>query len=626
MASGSSIGSRTDRGMTPTSQHSLVTRASLSILAVATLVGLLYLWLGHALTMEREANRAKMHLQGLLDTVDRSASIACFLGDSQLATEIAQGLLANRIVDGVQILAESATLAEAVRPADAEGRHGEAAESPPVIRRQILSPFEPSEVVGEIRLTPDQREIDGQIAQATLFIGILMLAQILVSGLTVALVVYGYVTLPLRRLTLGLHALRVEHGAKLTRIRGHEQDEIGELVRYINRLIDRLIGLVVAERQLRRELEVEEQRFRSIFENAETGIFLVDRAGRLLSHNPTCRRMLNRARPDRSRLEPTLGDFFEDEERARGILELCIAQNRSIQIDLKLPDGRDDHRRDDQGERWIHLALSPIGNGHLQGVANDITERKRNELKAVEAAMTDPLTGLLNRMGFVRRLQECLQATAQGPVAWAALLLIDLDRFKQVNDTYGHAAGDQVLIGVAELLRGLVRKSDLVGRLGGDEFVILLTDIEQPEAIEKIARAILDGASRPYYIGDGRTARVGASVGVALSRLETVTQEQLFKQADEAMYHAKKGGRNNYCVYGRGGLADALGRQRQEPLTLGQALPLDVGIERPAPAPRDGLQAIEGAGDHAEDGPGSIGIAATVDDVDQRRLEVRGAE
>ncbi len=541
-------------GLTDITAHpprqSLVIRATLSILTVIALVGAFYLWLSHTLTAERETKGAQRHLEQLLETVQRPASIACFLNDPQLAGEVAEGLLANRMVRAVQIYAGPVRLAGGTRDIPPAIEDTRATMPVAIIVRPIASPFNSDEHVGEIRLTPDAQAIAERTAQATLFGGGLMLAQIVASGLTIVVVVYFYVTLPLRRMTRSLRSLPAEQGAELPCPRGHERDDFGELVEYINRLLRRLVKLLAEERQLRLQLEVEERRFRSIFENAATGIFLVDRTGMMLSHNPACRRILQLDAQSPVNVGPRLGlshFFCGDRARARAFIDLCIQQNRSIHQDLKLSD-----RLRESTERWIHLTLTPIGGDIFQGVANDITERKRTEAKAIEAAMSDPLTGLLNRMGFIRMLQEQFRVARSRPSAWVALLLIDLDRFKPVNDTFGHDAGDQVLIGVGQMLQGLVRKSDLVGRVGGDEFVILLMDVEQPEAIEKIAQKILAGAATPYYIGAERTVRIGASIGIALSQLAQATQEVLFKQADEAMYEAKRAGRNGYRVYGRG--------------------------------------------------------------------------
>lgn len=525
--------------------RSLVARTTLSILAVIGLVGTLYLALGYALMESRERQHTNAHLNQLLDTVARPASIACFLNDPQLAGEVADGLMANELVARVAIDSAEKPLAQAQRTATATGEESPAPTE--VLIREISSPFDAGTQVGTIRLTPDRVAIERRVRQASTFIGALMLLQILAVAVTVAIVVYGTVTRPLKQIASRLATLPAEQGARLIQPRTHEKNEIGAVVSYINRLLGRLVGILEDERHLRMELEIEERRFRSIFENAETGIFVIDQSGNMLSYNPACWRMLQRAEPSELSPTPNIARFLDaDEERVQFLIASCRRERRSVHRDVRLPDplGR-------QGDRWIHLTLTPIGEQVFQGVVNDITERKVGEVKAIKAAMTDPLTGLLNRMGFVNQLNEQFKSGQQALESWVAMLLVDLDLFKQVNDTYGHDAGDRVLIGVAELLRGVVRKTDLVGRLGGDEFVILINDVSQPEAIEKIAQEIVERTARPFYLGEGCTAHIGASVGVSLGQFKSVTREQLFKQADEAMYQAKHGGRNAFCFYGK---------------------------------------------------------------------------
>lgn len=521
--------------------HSLAIRATLSIISMALFVGGLYLAVGYRLAVQREQGSAQRYLQELLSTVERSASIACFLNDPELAGEVARGLLANSIVAEVTIDAGPDRLAQ-----DARASGDDAVNLGPVITRQVISPFDRQEVVGEIRLAPNQAAIDHRVAQASHFIAVLMLAQVLVLGLTVAFVVFVLITHPLRRLAVRLRELPAEQGMQLDCPRGHEKDEIGELVGYLNRVIAKLLGVVDEERRLRQELAIEEQRFRSIFQNAETGIFLADGSGAIRSCNPACLALLRRIDPSvDSGARLKIGWLFSSDERAKAIIDLCRQNNRSVQQDLRLQRTTTDRRG-----HWIQLTLTPIGRQELQGVINDITERKRNELRALRAAMKDPLTGLFNRMGFVRGLNERIGVGPRDARDNAALLLIDLDRFKQVNDTYGHAAGDAVLIGVARLLKSLVRKSDLVGRLGGDEFVILLTGVEEPDIVTRLAEKIVAAATRPFDIGDGQTAQIGVSIGIALAAADGVTREELFRRADLAMYEVKDAGRNGYHVFG----------------------------------------------------------------------------
>lgn len=148
----------------------------------------------------------------------------------------------------------------------------------------------------------------------------------------------------------------------------------------------------------------------------------------------------------------------------------------------------------------------------------------------------DPLTGLPNRIRFLRQL-SCMLEPGQPPVA---VLFIDLDGFKPVNDTYGHAAGDTVLVQVARRIRECIRTSDLAARMGGDEFVVALP---QPEGnagmLERVMEALLQSISEPLD-ANGHTVRIGASVGVALSRDHTITAEELLARSDQHMYEVKR--------------------------------------------------------------------------------------
>ncbi|WP_433306958.1 diguanylate cyclase domain-containing protein [Actinoplanes sp. CA-030573] len=163
----------------------------------------------------------------------------------------------------------------------------------------------------------------------------------------------------------------------------------------------------------------------------------------------------------------------------------------------------------------------------------------------MEAARRDGLTGLAGRALFHERLQRHL--TDGSGAGQVALLFVDLDRFKAVNDTLGHAAGDLLLVEVARRLLGAVREGDMVGRLGGDEFAVVLSPACEKDAAEVAAR-IIDEVSRPYPMADGRTAEVGASVGIALATGDDEDRD-LIRRADVAMYAAKRSGRGRWIVF-----------------------------------------------------------------------------
>ncbi|HAF44105.1 MAG TPA: hypothetical protein DCK83_03970 [Gallionellaceae bacterium] len=189
---------------------------------------------------------------------------------------------------------------------------------------------------------------------------------------------------------------------------------------------------------------------------------------------------------------------------------------------------------------------------HYVAVFVDISERKKAEEEIKNLAFFDPLTGLPNRRLLLDRLHLALGQSARSE-NFGALMFIDLDHFKVLNDTKGHEYGDKLLVEVAKRLNTCVRETDTVARFGGDEFIILLEglSLDQNDAVEqagRIAEKMRDALSRPYQLGDEQY-QSSPSIGVVLFRGDLVTTEELLKQADLAMYKAKDGGRNMVCFF-----------------------------------------------------------------------------
>ena len=191
----------------------------------------------------------------------------------------------------------------------------------------------------------------------------------------------------------------------------------------------------------------------------------------------------------------------------------------------------------------------------LHMFARDVTG-ERLKLRTLEAqTLSDHLTGLLNRKGFDRRLQEAM-ARADSADHGAALLLVDLDDFKAVNDSYGHPVGDRLLVAFAERLRTCVRSGDAVARIGGDEFAIILEHITTPSIVERIGHAVVHAALRPFTI-DGQTLVSTCSVGSALHQSgQSASVSELFIRADMALYDAKRHGKACYSATGPNKAAD----------------------------------------------------------------------
>lgn len=204
-----------------------------------------------------------------------------------------------------------------------------------------------------------------------------------------------------------------------------------------------------------------------------------------------------------------------------------------------------------------HMSLSgePIFDEQMQftgyrGIAKDVSERKRISDHIKYLATHDNLTGLPNRVMFTELLEQATHLAARYPNRAFAVFFIDLDRFKLINDTYGHHMGDALLREVAQRLRMPLRASDVVARLGGDEFVILLQELTDRKKIGKVAHNVLNAFAEPIIIQD-KECRVTVSVGISIYGVDALDEETLMRHADAAMYVAKEEGKDNFQFYSR---------------------------------------------------------------------------
>ncbi|MFT5452404.1 MAG: diguanylate cyclase (GGDEF)-like protein/PAS domain S-box-containing protein [Enterobacterales bacterium] len=180
-------------------------------------------------------------------------------------------------------------------------------------------------------------------------------------------------------------------------------------------------------------------------------------------------------------------------------------------------------------------------------IGSDMSERKYAEDRILYQANYDQLTNLPNRNLFMDRLHQSLQRV-QREGTMLALLFIDLDRFKNINDSLGHSAGDKLLVKISKIMKETVRESDTIARFGGDEFAVIISPIYGPKNASRVASALLESLSTPINI-DGYEAIIGASIGISMYPADGTTEEDLVKNADTAMYRAKESGRNNYQFF-----------------------------------------------------------------------------
>ena len=223
---------------------------------------------------------------------------------------------------------------------------------------------------------------------------------------------------------------------------------------------------------------------------------------------------------------------------------------------------------DPASARSLSWTFQPMTGGGSVVLVEDITERRNAEARISHLARYDELTALPNRLNFRDEIRRLL-AMSHNTERLSALLFVDLDQFKQVNDTLGHPCGDELLCAVADRLRGMLRPEDFVARFGGDEFVVFQQDIEASEDAAGLARRIVDRLSERYKI-DNHLVEIGASVGIAMTA-PGISADTLLKNADMALYRAKADGRGTFCFF-RDEMAQIVESRRNMELDLRKAL------------------------------------------------------
>jgi diguanylate cyclase (GGDEF)-like protein/PAS domain S-box-containing protein len=296
-----------------------------------------------------------------------------------------------------------------------------------------------------------------------------------------------------------------------------------------------------------REAALSQQRFMAAFTHAAIGMAIVRHGGNILQVNQALCSLVGRTgvemlgRPFCQLLHE--GDVELFQRQARTVLD-TPDEAFSMEVRTLSAGG---------SETWVAVHCSryedPGGNGHcLIYQLHDITSRHLAESRLHHIAYHDGLTDLANRNCFHERLEVAVERTRLDAEQRFAVLFLDLDRFKMVNDSLGHMAGNQLLHEVAQRLRACVRPIDLVARLGGDEFAILLESLHDPESGLRLAQRVLDTLSQPLSI-NGTEVVPGASVGITFSDLGYRTVDEVLRDADLAMYEAKAGGRGRVALF-----------------------------------------------------------------------------
>ena len=302
----------------------------------------------------------------------------------------------------------------------------------------------------------------------------------------------------------------------------------------------------VAQQHLQ-QLQASEQRFHSAFTHASIGMALLSFEGRILQGNDALRELFG---VDNTQLlQRRFEDFVVDADRA------TLGQHLARMIEQHLEDFSLELRCSNHGgdEVWVSAHCSFFSESGSSAPclilqAHDVSARRRAEAGLHQLAFHDALTGLPNRRRFGDLLAQAVQAAQADPTLGFAVMFLDFDRFKLINDSLGHAAGDEFLLGASRRLRDTVRPVDVVARLGGDEFAVLLYRVEHESGVITLAERLLQSLRQPLVVA-GSALTASASIGITTSLIGYESPADVLRDADIAMYRAKAAGKDRYALF-----------------------------------------------------------------------------
>lgn len=325
----------------------------------------------------------------------------------------------------------------------------------------------------------------------------------------------------------------------------------------------RLAAIAMERDQVLGQLRYSEARYRLLTETVTDVIWTLDGDGRWTYISPAVRTLLGYTVEEAVQL-PVAALLTPDGAAELTDIRRNMAAVGGGEEPRPIHRGELELTRKDGSKVWVEITMTRLRDDTGQaegvlGVLRDISDRKQNEFRVWRQATHDELTGLPNRRLFQDRLQQGL-ARAGRAGQRLALLFIDLDRFKEVNDSVGHAAGDQFLVEVAQRVQGCLRRVDTVARMGGDEFTVIMADMATTRRVDTVARKIIDALARPFVLQD-KSFVLTASIGIALYPDHGEAVDELMQHADQAMYDAKRR-RNQYRYFTPALHAEAMAQQQ----------------------------------------------------------------
>ena len=330
---------------------------------------------------------------------------------------------------------------------------------------------------------------------------------------------------------------------ELRHLREQSEEQAGMAIT----LAETLDASRVSADKIARDAEANEQRIRSIVDTVNDAIITIGSDGKIESFNRAAEKMFEYSLGEAINLHISV--LLPDPDAPKDGEPPVSVEDSPLMRVLGQMTEREGRKRDGTlfpAEIAVNL-MRIDGDAKFTGVIRDITERRAAEAEVRRLALTDPLTGLANRNQFQKKFDEAIElAKRRGDVV--GLMMLDLDKFKPVNDTYGHPVGDALLIEVSEKLNEIFRTTDTVARLGGDEFAIILVDPDSTSRLALLAERVIETISAPTTI-DGHSIQIGTSIGISHFPDHGKTPADLVVKADKALYAAKYAGRNTHRFY-----------------------------------------------------------------------------
>lgn len=520
-------------------------RVTLSIGVVAILVSLTISTLSYYSAVQEKKEYHYQLVKQLSQTVAKAAAISAHSIDLKLGQDLVNGLLNNELVKGVSLTGKEEMLLV----------NGQTSSQQEAVSSILLHPFIADMVVGTLTLYPDITYIEQQAREAVKNEIIFLLIQSVIIAFFVSLIIHKWLTRPIQQLTDSFATINpsAPDTMRMIVVKQGGKDEIGKLTQGINSLMHELHLNISNERALREKTQELESKFRLIFEQASAGICLLDEHNMLTTFNPAFERYFTiEGQEGLASLHfPTL---LNDTDKLQELLHSIREKQNLPQITLDI------ECRVGSKTMWMHCLFAKLTeqratlrdtqNCLVEVILHDVTERAEREFQTRFEADHDPLTHLLNRRSGEKKLHkalfDCLKHQQN-----LVLMMIDLDKFKPVNDTFGHEAGDKVLVEIARRIKSrFCLSTDICIRWGGDEFIVArqLANFERDVSNEE-AGAMLEDIKKPIYINEYEQCEIGASIGIVIGPKDGKVLHELMVNADNMMYQVKDKGRGHIAFY-----------------------------------------------------------------------------